>query len=337
MQQHVALVLFGFWLNTTAQACPACFDRGQARQTILDRVLSSQQAVIAVPMPGKMNQYQVSEVLKGMPALKGEFIRTEAFGKPLNRLIFPTSSLLTYHATSQRWLKQAVLTLSQHRFLKRALKAPSTESLSTHTQRLAFFYPYLDHLDPIIAEAATQEWARAPYTILRASSKLLDRQGVRKQLEAEKFTNKQIKAAPHPLYYILLGLCGTDEDKAFLSNSLGSPEALAAKLTAHLEMQGVPALDWVITHYLKNSERTPDEINAAVDAIGIHGTANAAIPRLKAQQALHLLFKLRPEHVAQAAPYFEQWQDWSVESDYRKLKSDDPKIQAYLSASLKPG
>ena len=326
MRTLAVLIVLSSWHVLPGNACPACYDRGKARQTMLDRVLSSPKAVIAAPQTGKRDRFEVIEVLKGDASLKGEIVRVEAFGKPLNRLMLPAHSLLTYHTTSQRWLKQTVLTLSQDRFLKRALKAPATDTLDSHTQRLAFFQPYLNHLDPLIAESATQEWARAPYTVIRTCSKLLDQEVVRKHLDSEE---------PHPLYYILLGLCGTEEDQAFLTQSLKQPRALAAKLTALLELQGAPTLDWIVTTYLKNSERKFEEIKAAIDAIGIHGTANEAIPRTKAQQALRSLFELHPKHVAQAAPYFEEWQDWSMQELYRSLKSNDPKIQAYLSASLR--
>jgi hypothetical protein len=302
-------------------ACPACLDeRGGARPTLLDQIQKTDQVVIALPVAGRPNRHIVAYVLKGPASLKDKQIRTEAFGKPLARLVIPASSLLTWHAKSKSWIKRVTLTLTQERFLKQAVKAPST-----NTQRLAFFRPYLHHLDPAIQEIATKEWARAPYKALRVSSTLLDRTVIRKLLEKEN---------PNALHYVLLGLCGNiNDDKAFLKRALRSPKAFAAKLTAHLEMHGKPALSSLVTRYFKSSKHSADEVEAAITAIGVHGTDNTTISRDTAQEALKSLFHHQPKQAAHAAPFFEQWRDWSVTEEFEALESSDPKVQAFLKAA----
>ena len=241
-------------------------------------------------LPADQTCHIVAYVLKGPASLKDKQIRTEAFGKPLARLAIPASSLLTWHAKSKSWIKRVTLTLTQERFLKQAVKAPST-----NTQRLAFFRPYLHHLDPAIQEIATKEWARAPYKALRVSSTLLDRTVIRKLLEKEN---------PNALHYVLLGLCGNiNDDKAFLKRALRSPKAFAAKLTAHLEMHGKPALSSLVTRYFKSSKHSADEVEAAITAIGVHGTDNTTISRDTAQEALKSLFHHQPKQAAHAAPF----------------------------------
>ena len=93
---------------------------------------------------------------------------------------------------------------------------------------------------------------------------------------------------------------------------------------------------WIAKGYLKDPNRTREEIAATVSAIGIHGSAPSAITRPQAQQSLRLLFTHHPSAAGLAAPHFEKWQDWSVADAYRTLaaKSDpvDPAITAFLEA-----
>lgn len=321
---RLACLLVWLSLMPVGLGCPACLD-SNADKTLLDRVLESTQAVIALPQPGKPHVFTVREILKGPKSLQEATLTIEAFGKPLNRFLLPGASLLTHDADKQRWLKQTILTKSQERFLNDALNAPDIATSESHQKRLAFFHPYLTHKDTLIATSARQEWARSPYTILHASRRLLDHGIILARLNS---------GDPSALDFVLLGLCGAPDDIPFIETALDQPEkALAAKLTALLELQGEPALQVIRTRYLSNPKALDQDRAAAITALGVHGTAQTRITRAQAGQALKALFTHAPKQVDLAAPYFTQWQDWSAVQAFRKLRSLDPKILAYLRAA----
>ncbi len=317
-------------LLSNSIACTACLGRSGPERTLLDWVRDADAAVIGMPVPGRPKAYKVSSVLAGEEVAQEDTVELERFGKPLSQLGLPLSALLVFDDKQDRWLKAAGLTLTQERFLKRALKAPSDKDLVSHGRRLKFFHPYLDHLDPAIAKVAYQEWARAPYQVIRGS---------RTSLEREKVISR-MKAQPKPLDDVLLGLCGNPDDLELIRQQLPKADAnrLPALLTAYLEMTKQDGLAWILEHYLKNEDRSADEVAAAITAIGVHGEAVTAITRKEAIAAFRIGLAHHPKSAGTMATWLTKWKVWSLKKNFELLVRqgiDHPDIKIYLEAAAR--
>ena len=81
--------------------------------------------------------------------------------------------------------------------------------------RILFFLDYLQHEDRLLAQDAYDEFARAPYSDIRAIADKLDRQQVWQWIE-----DPDVSPNRRSLFFTLLGVCGTEQDRQRLRQML---------------------------------------------------------------------------------------------------------------------
>ena len=192
----------------------------------------------------------------------------------------------------------------------------------------------------MVAQAAYQELAPAPYAMLRTLRPVLDRERVRQWVGDKTLPGRQ------PLYLLLLGIAGDATDAKRIETRIDvaqrehSSANLSAMLAADLELRGEPRVAFIERTYLSDHTRTTEEISAALLALSVHGNAPGAVSRNRVVAAYRLLIRERNPLAGYVAPDLAAWSDWGAVPDYLALLKSDAldipsriAIVSYLRAS----
>jgi hypothetical protein len=212
-------------------------------------------------------------------------------------------------------------------------------------QRLLFFMNYLEHDDPLLAQDAYDEFARAPYTQIQQLGDQMDR----KQLVAW-INDPQVGPTRRRLYLTMLGVCGQAQDVEMLESllqydyrqikpgvaamvsfaglagsAIGLPivdelvkaeerrkkQCLDALVACYLKLKGPAGLALVEQQFLKNPAAEYTHVYATIMALRFHGEEIDVIPRPRLLQSLRLVLD-NPEIADQVIPDLTRWEDWQV-------------------------
>jgi hypothetical protein len=316
--------------SAAAAACPLCLGAGQP--TRAQQLVDAQQAVLAVPTV-EADRFRVVEVIKGErpsgSTIEGGYPRfgpvvdaaVPASGKPL---------LLVRDEPFPAWVILGPIGADRAGWLRKLAAGKRADGMSAEEwrTRVALVAPHLESPEPLVAELAYGALAAVPYAALRMMAKpRLDVRAVRAWL-----WNPEL-AARHRLYLLLLGLAGNAQDAAALERSLeaawdsGDATNLASMLAADLELRGAPRMKWVEERYLRDRARSAAEINAALLALSVHGSANGVIPRERVIQSYRVFMKEHPEIAGYVAQDLAAWQYWDAVPEYVALMKSDVRQQ----------
>ena len=211
--------------------------------------------------------------------------------------------------------------------------------------RLEFFLQHLEDEDPLLAQDAYDEFARAPYSDVIGIADSMDRPQLTRWIE-----DPQIGPTRRRLYLTMLGICGKPEDIVLLESllrydyqtmkpgmttmltaaSLNGPawgislidelvradvrrkrQCLDALVAAYLKLQGPSGLELVERLFLKNPSAEYTHVYAVIMALRFHGEETDDIPRERLLKTLHLILD-NPNLADQVIPDLARWEDWSV-------------------------
>ncbi len=198
--------------------------------TIGQRLDIADRAVLAVPFAGA-TRFRIVEVVKGKDAVGdiiadpptglGEAMAPGSDPSLLVRELFASqwTSLGTIRAEYADWLRQLVATA----FVKGDRPRPtwpsnmqtsSTLSYAGWRQRVALVLPYLENPDPLAAQIAWGELARAPYAIIDVARSRINAATVGSWLDDPRLASR------HAAYTLLLGFVGGPAEAARLQQQL---------------------------------------------------------------------------------------------------------------------
>lgn len=323
-------------------ACPLCL--GAFQQSKAQQLVSVPHAVLAVPTADP-SRFRVIEVVKGeRPArgtIEGGYPRNGptlevagATGKALLLVrddLFPTWTILgTVGVEHARWLR-----------IIATGKVAIAMNADEWRTRVALVLPYLEQRDPLVAEIAYGELAAAPYAALLANKSHIAAPAVRRWLGDPALASRQ------SLYLLLLGIAGDAKDAARLESRLdtarqmGDATSLGSYIAADLQLRGPARMAWVDEYYLRDRTRTTPQIEAALLALSVHGSANSAIPRERVIQSYRLFIDEHKDIAGFVAQDLATWQCWDavpayvaiMKSDLRQQYPSQLAIVAYLRQS----
>ena len=330
-KQHSARRLLGALLlciSAAATACPICLGAGQASKA--QQLAAAPQAVLAVPTsePGR---FRVVEVIRGerpaTPTVEGGYPRTgpaTGVGTPPGETL-----LLVRDEELPNWVVLGAIGADRSAWLRKlAVGKPVGEiSAQQWRARITVVEPYLEHPQPLVAEIAYGDLAAAPYAEMRRAKSQFDVRAIRTWLADPELAGRQ------RLYLLLLGIAGNAQDATALEQRLdaawksGDASNLASMLAADLELRGAARMAWVEEKYLRDHARLLPEIQAALLALSVHGSANGAISRERVIESYRLFMQAHPEIAGYVAPDLAAWQYWDAVSDYIALMKSDARQQ----------
>jgi hypothetical protein len=312
--------------SAAAIACPLCM--GAFQQSEAQNLVTAPQAVLAVPTADP-SRFRVVEVVKGeRPAggtVEGGYPRNghaEAAGSSSGKALLlvrddllPTWTILgTIGADHLGWLRKLA-----------AGKPAAERSPDEWRARAALILPYLESREPLAAEIAYDELTAAPYVTLRALKSRLDATAVRRWVADPE------RLARQPLYLLLLGIAGNAQDVARLGERLeaawksGDATNVGPLLAADLELEGTSRMAWVDEKYMRDPRRSTRELEAALLALSVQGSANGAIPRERVIQSFRTFMSAHQDIAGYVARDLAAWHYWSAVPEYAALmKSGTP-------------
>jgi hypothetical protein len=302
-------------LRDTADGCGGCFRLPY--QSLLEKIENSGRVVVARSPSTAGDSWNVDHVIKGEKFSADESLLVAAASNGSGLGVYGPH-ILCWDQYTNSWRSEGSADGELIEFLSGAVSAKPGQadkaSIRRQAQALRYFLPYLEHADNAIADSAHAQLAKTPYRVLQELAPHLDSDALRTWIGGQRVTVQKRGA----LYITLLGVCGEQRDSAMLDEWLqenwagGQAGYLAALLTAHIELNGDTAIRMIEKTYLRNGERSLDEIIAAVDALRTHGEAGMTIPRARVQASFYFLLRERPALAEMIIDDFIRWQDWSV-------------------------
>lgn len=210
--------------------------------------------------------------------------------------------------------------------------------------RLAFFYQFLEDDEPLLANDAYDEFASASYAAVKELGERLDR----KQLVAW-VQDPDVLKVRKGLYYTLLGICGGDDEIAFLEEVIQSGDrerqsGLDALIACYLTLKGDEGVPLVESTFLDNPAAEHIDVFSAITALRFHATEADKVSKDRIVQAFHYVLK-QPKMADMVINDLARLEDWTVMDQlvamFREANSDDTKwvrtpIISYLQACPLP-
>jgi hypothetical protein len=206
-------------------------------------------------------------------------------------------------------------------------------------ERLALVWPHLGDSQALAAEIAYGELLRAPYGAMRTLEPRLEAETVRNWIADPSLSSRR------SVYTLLLGIAGDQNDAAELERKIDQAllardvTNLSAMIAADLELRGPARLDWLQATFFFDRQRTLPEIDAALLALSVQGTADATVPRDKVVETYRSFIKARKPMAGFVAMELANWEAWNATADYidiiRSKAVKDPAGQFAILSYLK--
>jgi hypothetical protein len=303
-----ALLLAFCFVSTLASACPFC--------TAVGPTLSQRRESAAVVALGELVEsgpaewkFQLHKVSKGKDFLADP----QALILPAERdTAAPALALLLAEKSadvSDR-LAWSVVPLDEaaaaYVFRAPDLRKPTAE-------RLAYFAPFLEHANPLVADDSYREFGHARYVEVAQVADRLPMARLRRWL-----TDPGIPQERKGFYGLALGLARDPADRQanieLLTRLILTPESdfragFDGVLGGYLVAAGEPALDLIEKRYLANPDAAHGDVRHAMTALRFYREFGRDIPADGLRRAMrHLL--ARPEFAADAIADLSRWEDW---------------------------
>jgi hypothetical protein len=331
----IALAVLMFFVSARTTACPMCVAARELTISAQELVYAGH-SVLAIPVADR-NEFRVVSVIKGDTpfdsVISGPVFRADAAAmqshKPL--LLIRDDAWLVWvnfgpvGAEQAGWLRQLSAT-----------KRTTDMTDSEWREHVAYFLPYLENPEPMVAEIAFNEFVSAPYGAMRSLKPRLDVAVIRAWLNNPKL------AARRSVYVLLLGIAGTpldalrSEERMEFARETHNATDLAALIGADLELRGAAGVERIEKQYLTDSGRNKLEIEAALVALRVHGDTDGAVPRSRVIQAFRLFIKQQPSLAGLVAAKLAEWNYWEAAPEYAELlHSGAPQDPASRDAIIK--
>ena len=307
------IVLLTIFAAINANACFICF---VPYKSMLDKVESNENVVLAKAVDQTVRRWHVVRVIKGEKAQVDQLITLDL--SKSEHLQPGDIQLLRYSELDATWLiEDRPVDQDLQRFLINSLALASQlsakSSLREQSAYFEYFVQFLEHSNSAVADSAYNKLASAPYAVLQIIGKDVDPQQLNKWIETPTIVKNR-----GSLYITLLGICGGERERELLERWIkeqsdsGSSNHLAPMLVAFAELNGEESLRFIEQRYLLNRERTLGEIVAAVESLRLHGGADTEISRQRIMASFHLLLRERPQLAELIIADCIAWEDWSI-------------------------
>lgn len=308
---------WGVLLTSGASACPLC---GSAQKTFSEDFAAADIVVLAQWSDGKppagmlgRTTFSVVEVARGeQTSLKKDAkLSVPKFHAGQRGDLF-----LLFGRKEDDELSWRPLEISEagYQYLK---QAPAAEVPTA--KRLEYFVKFLEFSDERIAMDAYWEFAGAPWEEIVKVKGKLDRAKLQRWIKDDRTLSTRLN-----LYFLLLGLCGNDEDARTLENLVRVPPPVFSLgrdglMSSYLLLTGDKGLKVLDETKLTNPQAPVSEVYAAMQAMQFMWTyGNDRIEKDRLQTSMRQLLD-RPEIADLVIADLARWEDWSVQDRLMKL------------------
>jgi hypothetical protein len=317
-----------------SRACPFC---QAVSQTFSQEMESMDCVVIAkltkLPPPADPDspsdsadvakaQFAVVEILKGDKLVDAKKpIQTLYFGEGSQGKEFLIMAVReTPESSKLQWTTPLLISERGKTYLHKLPTLPK-EGID----RLAFFQDYLEDKDETLARDAYDEFANAPYDMVKSLKGKMSHDKIVSWIK-----NEDIPASRRRLYLTMLGVCGSKSDVPMLeemlrTNDRKSKAGLDALIGCYLTLTGAEGVPLIEELYLANPKAEYADTYSAIMAMRFHGTEGNVIPKERVIKAVRHMLE-RPQLADLVIPDLARWEDWDSMDELVKLfKTADEK------------
>jgi hypothetical protein len=294
---------------TLAQGCPFC---SALAPTLSDDLKDSSVAVMArhesvsVDKDGlRVCRLRVLEVFKGNANLLNSVIELPEVDVLSHDGVF---WLVGYGKGSIMWGKPKATSSGAVTYLRGLTAQPRDQQ-----RPLAYFLPYLQHPDELIAADAYNEFADANFKDICQLKEKLDRNWI-----IDVVRDPSVPVHRRRLCWTLLSQCGTPDDTLLFDELLRLRQAdqkfnpaMDSAIACFISLGGESALSRIERDYLEKPDASYLDVFAAVSAIRVHGTDLNVLPRQRLAIALGKILS-RAELADLVIADLARWEDWSA-------------------------
>ena len=314
------LALLAYLLARSADACQVCIP--MPVKTLADRLLESDDLVLAREDPERPFHYVAVKVLKGDP---GD-TPIDTFLPSMDRRVlarYPQRHMLLVRTgEDDDWSALGIADEEYERFVRRILGyAGSWKPMeSDNQQRLAEFAPLLGNANIRLHETAYLEIARAPYNDIRRIASEVPIETVRGMLDDPRYLEWR------SLAILMLAESELPADRERIRKRiadlqrLGTTFNLAAWATAYLAIEGENGLEHIKQWYLTRPDRSRDELREIIKALSVYAKAEAAL-REAVAEAYGKLLEVHPLLAADITHDLIAWQRWDFADQIREIRT----------------
>ena len=302
-----------------AVSCPMCLG-GRTISISAQELVYAARSVLALP-DSNGTTFKVVEVIKG-DTPNGTVISEKVLkADPINVRGSKLPLLLIRDDSWDNWVNFGPIDSARAPLLRKFAATTRTSEMdpAEWPSHVASFLPYLDSPEPMIATIADAELSSAPYSALRTLKPKLDAESLRKSLADPKLATRE------PLFIILLGISGDKQSARSFQKRIEQSRiskdstSLGPLLAAMLEIRGNTYVSWIEKNYLLDPQRSAQELDAALLALGEHGKADDAVSRNRVVVAYRFFLSANPEKAGLVASLLADWQRWEFTTSFKSL------------------
>jgi len=300
-----------------ALACAICAP-ADGQNTLLYQLFAADAVVLASGQPQGGGHAVLAQVKGPVPA--GPIGPLQWAGaSPGSAASAPV--VLLYSAAGNSWRAVGTLGLQRVAWLRRLaeMRPVGVAAPADWPARLANFVGDLEDAEPLVAQAAYEEVSVAPYAAMRSLQPRLSRERIRSWLD------DPARAARRPLYLLLAGIAGGGDAAQDLRSRIdravkdASAASLSAALAAYVEVEGARGVAWIEQEFFSRPGRDEFQVQAAVLALGVHGSDAARVPRERVVAAYARLASGNPAMAGFAASDLAGWGHWELGPAYAQI------------------
>ncbi len=299
-------------MGLAAQPALACaFHTELPAETLADRLLGSDQLLLARPDPANPVSFKVVGALRGpavdldLPVLVDVATRRRLAADPEATVIFARFD--PYGP-----LERLALMDAQMRPVVAEILARSEDWIfNGDGPRARYFAALLDHPDDTIHRLALRELDRLPYGILRSTLRPSDPA----RLRAGLYDPGNLSLLP--IRALLLGLSDTPASRAEIAQAIEAGSAavgartLGAFAVAYVEQRGEPGVQVLVDRYIAAPGAAPDARALVIEALAIHRAEGASELAGVIDAVLAAALAARPAAAGDVARLFAMRADFS--------------------------
>ncbi len=311
--------------SCTALACQICIP--YPKKSAADHLIESDAVVFAREDPDRPFHFSAIETLKGDPGNQPIDLFLDSSTRRI-LAIHPERSIVLgqSHLEGEPTWRRIGLINKDTELLVRNILKKATHWVEHPEQRPAFFAHLIGHEAPQVSTLAHLELARAPYSEIRRHGDALSRD----QIHA--FLNNIRYAEWHPLYILLLAQSDNSDDHIQIRDAIENAANYQSKLnlsawaTALIEIDQNGGIQTLTHHYLSQSSRSREELEAILTALSVQGGSNSGDLQDLILPAYQVALETHPDLAPLVVQDLVQWRRDDLASSVAKIASTRPPL-----------
>ncbi len=287
-------------------ACVVCV--GLPEKTATDHIIDAECVILARHHAGDRFAYAARTVLKG--AHRGEPI--DLLVDSVIRRAFESDEdrhvVLVRGSGDGPWRSLGLASKDYETVIRRlAVLSDSWRGEEGVRARLRFFFLLLGHEDLQVRELAYLELGRAPYSMIQRMGRAVPYECYAPMLTERRYLQWR------SLAILLHAQSESPTDKRRITDAfhtaerLGITTNLAAWAAAAIEVDAESSIGFIEDSYFRRHDRTPDEIEAVLKAISMHGSEKSGVLRERIITGYGVLLEHHPGFATRVAEDMRNW------------------------------